>query len=290
MPLSNETKRYIDEKFAVLASANAKSTEDILGRLNVFIGGLKTIALRQKSLEEENSIMKFQIKRLQDDVKYLQGKERAANLVIQNCGPEKKNEAEGHLREKVFEVFKKCQLSIEVDDIVSAKRLGEPKDSKVRPLLIVLSEPRLKNLIFPASRLLREKFGIFVNNDYTPAQREELYNLRVTRRKLKERGYDCRMKGFELIIEDVPYNWQAAARWLYKKTHLSSKPVIEGEHALTASCSKRKAEESPPTLREERKNKKQGRQAEDEEAERSIAQTTQQTVTGDLSFEDIMEL
>lgn len=164
-------------------------------------------------MAEENECLRFEIQRLKKEFRYEQGKERAANLIVRNCFTN--DDLEETLRNRVLEIFKDAKIKINCEDITAAGREGRPNQdaSKVRPIKISLSEPRLKNVIFPVAKLIRIKHGVSIDNDYSPLQREELFNLRTTRRSLKEMGINCPIKGFNILIHNKAFDWQAALRY-----------------------------------------------------------------------------
>lgn len=207
-------KAYFDSKFDLLENANATRNAQLAQQISGFTNGIAKLNRRQDILAEENLNLKFEINRLREDFKYIQGKENGNNLVVQNCRVAVDLETEESLVTRVMEIFTAAKIGIERHQITSARRFGEVKPNRIRPIMIRLESPTLKSRIFPAAKFIRDKFQVYINNDYTPSQRQELFNVRSTRRLLGENDVHCQVKGFDLIIDNIPYNWQAARRYL----------------------------------------------------------------------------
>lgn len=111
-------------------------------------------------------------------------------------------------------MFADAKIKCDCNNILSVKRLGIPKPNKIQPVLLRLSEPKLKKVIFPAAKFIRSKHNISIDNDFSPPQREELYQVRCARRSLIRNNIECHIRGFDMIINAVHYNWKAALRYM----------------------------------------------------------------------------
>lgn len=248
---------YFDQKFAMLNQANADRNNILAEKIDRFVKGLKVLADRQDRLTEENAVLKFEVRRLKEDINYLQGRETAANLILQGITQTEELETEEILRNKILRVFKAAKVKVECEHIISARRLGVVIPNKIRPVMIRLATPTLKKEIFPVAGLIREKYKISINNDYTPPQKRELFQIRATKRALTHRGIACHIKGFYIIIGENSYNWEAAQRYLQKAFRNPATPGDEIEDYLSDSSvvsTKRKADFSPQTQRGSRRN------------------------------------
>lgn len=162
-------------------------------------------------------------------------------------------------------MFKSTEINIKEENILTAKRIGKPKTGKIQQILIKLSEPRLKRLIFPAAWELHNKFKIYVSNDYTPPQREELFNVRETKRLLRANGFECTVKGFDIIIGGKPQNWQAARtlyeNWITRKLNsrkqlLDEEGMSDSSNRSNASTKRKQQDLSPKTATQRTRKKK----------------------------------
>lgn len=258
-----EYKKYFDEKFAMMEENNRKRSEEmeenskkrnliLVEKVNGFTAGIKKLAKRQDLLAEENENLRFELQRLRNEFNYVQGRETAANLIFRNL--KSKDDLEESLRNCVLELLKSHKVAIECEDIISARREGKLNldSSKTRPIKVRLSEPSLKKLIFPVSKQIRLSHGVSIDNDYTPPQREELYQVRCARRVLIQKGIDCSIKGFNVWINGKPYNWQAALRYGSQSQNSKNKDRVllqeeDGNASDSSSQStKRKADNISP--------------------------------------------
>lgn len=215
---------YFDRKFREADEANAVRDANLTAKLKIFEEHVEGLKLKQRVLEEDNLNLRFEIQRLRNDVGYMMGKESACKLVIENCAPEDGEDSEDKIRNRVLHIFKRCSINIEPQQIVAAKRVGKLIPGKIQRIIIKLSEPSLKKVIFPAAKKLKQMFNIYINNDYTPPQREERFHIRTTRRLLTQNNIDCYVRGFNIYINDVPHNWEAAQR-LLKELKIPDKPT-----------------------------------------------------------------
>lgn len=252
-----EIKGYFDEKFRALEEHSTKLISDweenckerdknLMNKVNGFTEGLRKLARRQDILAEENENLRFELQRMKNEFQYTIGRERAPNLIIKNCATDK--DIEETLRDQVLDIFEDMKIQIECEDIISAKREGrsEQNGSTVRPIKIRLSDPALKKIIFPVAKRIRMIHGVSIDNDYSPPQRKELFQVRETRRNLLQKGIECFSKGFNIVISNKEYNWQAALR--YAQRSLSTQPrENDGNMSdYSISLSKRKADNISP--------------------------------------------
>lgn len=220
--MSELEESYFDRKFKELELSNARLIGDLEGKVDGFLASVQNLERKQSTLEEENLNLKYEIQRLRKDVSFLMNKESACNLIIENCTIKEGEDSESKIRDRLLKLFKQVNVQIEPENIISAKRLGKPTPGKIQLIKVKLSDPGLKKLIFPAAKDFRKRYNIYIKNDYSPPQREELYNIRVTRRLLIEHGINCYVRGFNIVVTDAPLNWQAAKRLLDKELALRS--------------------------------------------------------------------
>lgn len=268
----DEYKEYFDKKFAEMEESNKKRDQEmeennkqrnevLVEKVNKFTAGIKKLAARQDKLKEENENLRFELQRLRNEFNYAQGKETAANLIFRNL--ESKDDLEESLRNRILELLKSFKVAIECENIISAKREGKhnPESARIRPIKVRLSEPSLKKLIFPVSKQIRLRHGISIDNDYSPPQREELFQARSARRSLIQKGIDCTVKGFNVWINGTPYNWQAALRFGQKAITQSQdlvQPLEDDGNMSDASnhSIKRKADNISPQGRQRTRQQK----------------------------------
>ncbi len=85
--------------------------------------------------------------------------ERMLNALLFNVPEDKaSNEADRikHDKEEVKHLAKHCKVNISKDEITKVVRLGKKQDNKPRPLLIQISTPEKKRMLFKNLRLLQE--------------------------------------------------------------------------------------------------------------------------------------
>lgn len=232
-----------------MESANANRDAALTGKIDGFIAIGSALEDRQIALEEENRNLKFEINRLRNDVSYLMGEETAGNLIIENCHPEVGEDSEGKIRSRLLSLLREIKVQIEPERIITAKRLGKVTPGRIQPILIKLSEPSMKKIIFPVAKDLRSRFNIFINNDYSPPQREELFHVRTTKRSLLQNGINCYQRGFNLFINDLPYNWPAATRLFRSQVSVrgNEDDNYMSDSSRTSNNSKRKISPSSKT-------------------------------------------
>lgn len=142
-------------------------------------------------LAEENANLKFELQRLRNEFNYEVGKNRAASLMFRNC--KTKDDLEETLRNRVLEVLKEAKVVIECGDIISAKAEGKlsPEDNIILPIKVRLAEPAFKRVIFPVAKQIRLVNGISIDNDYSPPQRAELFQVRSASPSLLKSRIEC---------------------------------------------------------------------------------------------------
>lgn len=252
----DKTAEYFNKKFAELEENNKERNNALVTKINGFVNGIKKLAARQDVLAEENENLRFELQRLRNEFNYEMGQSRASNLMFRNC--KSKDDLEETLRNRVLEVLKEAKVVIECEDIISAKREGKPSPdvNVILPIKVRLSEPALKKSIFPAAKQIRISHGISIDNDYSPPQRAELYQVRCTRRALLQKGIDCFIKGFDVWINNRAYNWRAAMRYA-QRLGLISQPLLQDKVPDTPTSLKRSSQGLSPLERQHRQyNKK----------------------------------
>lgn len=113
---------------------------------------------------------------------------RACNIMILGAlESNSENQAENLQidRENTFKVLVYWAPELQPDDICFLTRLGKRSPQKPRPLKIVLSNPEFAKKIFKGSKLAPAP-GIKIVNDLTPAQKQELEDLRVKLQALND--------------------------------------------------------------------------------------------------------
>lgn len=252
-----EYQEYFDKKFKEMEENNKTRNQELIVKINGFAEGVKKLARRQDLLAEENEVLRFEIQRLRNDLNYEQGRERAPNLIFRAC--KTKDDLEETLRNRILEILLEAKVAIQSEDLIAVSRVGKPNSefSKVLPIKVRLSEPSLKKLIFPVAKQIRQKHNISIDNDYTPPQRDELYKIRCTRRSLLQRGIDCVIRGFNIVIKGQPHNWQAALRYSQRMIpqndlSIQSQMEIDGGSSETET-NKRKANQISPHERQLRR-------------------------------------
>lgn len=257
---------FFNRKFQELEQSNEKRNSELTAQINGFTKGLRIMEKRQAFLEEENENLKYEIQRLRRDVDSLLGRNTAANLIMENCAPEEDEDSEDKIRTRVLKLFKRVNVQIKPEQITAAERLGQPVTGKIQPILLTLSEPGLRKVVFSASKEFRSRFGIYVNKDYTRAQREELYHVRVTKRLLLQNNINCYQREFYIYIGDKPFNWKAAERLLQRELTRKSLPKDTEEEyyqsdssvaSVASNNSKRKLVKSPAGNNSKKPLKKQ---------------------------------
>ena len=115
--------------------------------------------------------------------------ERKLNILFFNLPEHKSGDMADkikHDKEEVKQLAKHCKVAISKDEISNVKRLGK-QGEKPRPLLIQVSSPEKKRLLFKNLRLLQEapdKFKrVSVQNDLTEKQRKREKELRDEAKK-----------------------------------------------------------------------------------------------------------
>lgn len=241
------------EQFKEMDNKNETRNKELLDKIDGFVKGLSALKNRQKIMEEQNEILRHDVRRLQEDVRYLQSRESAANLVVHNLGPEIEGESEESLLNRLLIVFSEAKIeNFRREDLLSARRVGARNPPRARTVIFKLSSPSLKKAIFPKAKFIREKFNISLTNDYSPSQREELFKLRSVRRQLKVHNIDATIRGFELLVNGNSYNCLSAERLIRsldedRRNKDTSIAMIteEGFESDSSQRSKRKAEGSP---------------------------------------------
>lgn len=82
-------------------------------QITKFTENLVTVQQKQLALQEENFNLKFQFKRLWNDVSYLMGKENAINLITENWHSENDENLEAKIRNRLVNLFKKIKVQID---------------------------------------------------------------------------------------------------------------------------------------------------------------------------------
>ncbi len=116
--------------------------------------------------------------------------ERMSNALLFNLPEDKtSNEADRikHDKEEVKHLAKHCKVNISKDEIMKVIRLGKKQENKPRPLLIQISTPEKKRMLFKNLRLLQEapdKYRqVSVQHDLTEKQRKREKELREEAKK-----------------------------------------------------------------------------------------------------------
>ncbi len=103
-----------------------------------------------------------------------------------------------HDKEEVKQLAKQCKVPISKDEMIRARRLGKQKDDKPRPLLIQLSNPEKKGMLFKNLKLLQqapEKYRqVSVQNDLTEKQRKKEKELREEAKKKESESGEATFK------------------------------------------------------------------------------------------------
>lgn len=102
------TQDNLDEKFTDLKKWWEKQSREselrITKKIESFTKIIDVIQKQQHRLAEENQDLRFEINRLNKEIKFIQGKELAANLIIQNCKTDNDMEDEGGIKKNSRDV------------------------------------------------------------------------------------------------------------------------------------------------------------------------------------------
>lgn len=217
------------------------------------ISALKTVVERQSALAEEKNNPRIRIKRLESELRYMQGKDVAKNPIIFNYKPEDTPTTEDNIKEKIVHFFSEAAIDVDFDQFVSAQRLGKPNldtPDKVASVLITLAKASLGKNNFQAVQDLYRRFNLRVPNDLSPPQMKEIQQIRDTKKQLLKYNVACTVKGFDIIINGKPHNWKAALEALRNsqaRSIINATALIEDNAAsnsdisIRSTFSKRKA-------------------------------------------------
>lgn len=98
----------------------------------------RSLSIARILLQRKTTI---RVERLENELRYIQGKETGRNLIIFNCKVEALPESEDTIKGRVLNFFSEVAININSEQIISAKRLGlsnPDEPSKVPPVLITL--------------------------------------------------------------------------------------------------------------------------------------------------------
>lgn len=237
-------KEYFDYKFGELEIHNKERKEALVKQIDGFSNGVRKLANRQDILAEENRVLKFEVNRLNNAFKFQLGNKNADHLLMFNC-PYLQDESAESLMKEILAMFEICRTSnkeapVKKEDLVSAQRMGNFKPGKIAPIMMKLRTPALKKDIFPIAKMLFQRFKVSISNDYAPYQREELFKVRETRNLLLQSNIECQIKGFDLVINNSAYNWEAARRYLARIQQAG-----EGSFHLSQELSQNQAQAHP---------------------------------------------
>ena len=132
-------------------------------------------------LEQVVSTMREQEKRIE-----MHDRQLRKNIVIYGLDEEDSRGPVSQFRSMLSD---KLGMESEQVSIIEAFRLGKKRDSNIRPVLVKLRDVQCKADIMNKWHLLKGS-GIFINNDYTTVQRQNMRTLVVRMKEAKNDGYN----------------------------------------------------------------------------------------------------
>lgn len=189
---SLELRRSVDTESGRTESAQHNDREE----LDREFGANQTVELQVK-LDSLTKTIEAQQKTIE-----LQEREtRKANVII--LGLDELDEREDTPTR--VKSFLGSQLEIESVDIERAMRLGKkrgPQQNRARPVLVHFSSTHEKAKVMKMKRKLKEKdIKVYINHDWTKAQRLLHMNLRKMRQQAIEDGHTAHIKLGHLFVD-----------------------------------------------------------------------------------------
>lgn len=162
----------------------------------------EVILCRNKCLELEkhNDYLEKKVEKMNEEIRYLKGKETARYILLFNV--EEKIQEEEDLWETVKKIFEDTSTKIEREEIESLKRVGNKPGS--RPILITFVRTSSKKAVFENARKFREK-KIGFANDLNKKQREERSKIKIYKEQLGK-TIKVKLQDERLRYEDKYYD------------------------------------------------------------------------------------
>ncbi|UYV61671.1 hypothetical protein LAZ67_1005810 [Cordylochernes scorpioides] len=178
--------------------------ERLESRLSAIDDRVENINQRLQQLEESSAVTKValsqnskKIKDLEDQLEYLDAKNRERNLIF--YGIEQDNNED--CRERIRKVIEENMQTKEKINITRCHRLSRKPGA---PILIEVPEQNDRSTLFKAAFNLRGT-KISLSKDYSMKTREQRRVLNVKRKELVERGTLAKLRDNKLIINDIAY-------------------------------------------------------------------------------------
>lgn len=177
---------------------------------------IKALQLKNEKLTKRLDIMDAAIKAAIERIDSVEKTANANQHALKNCNivvegiPEVIGE---NCMEKVCSVFKEIEDKCQIEDIISAYRVGQKStDAKyTRPIVVKLMDPLVKTVIMEGKwKLIKhEQFGrVFQNDDLPPKIKKERKVLREICKYANSIGYHgCKVSGSKFVINGKAYRF-----------------------------------------------------------------------------------
>lgn len=201
-------------------------------------------------LRTENQKLQNQVKEQEERILHME-REMNKKYVIMYGLKEEQEETETCVNGKVIQVIEQLGISLDAKDLQECRRLGKQENGKNRPLLIELSQMRIRSQILKNKKLLRTKQNEIWLDEMYPnkvmQQRKELVRIMKNER---ENGNEAYIRYDKLIINGKVYphiHTQAAHTITHKNT-----PIQYTIGPKTRTFSQRSPEETEQVWQREK--------------------------------------
>lgn len=145
---------------------------------------------------EENKNLKFEVKQLQDKIKFMDNERRRNNLIIFGAN-EMQHESVITRVQTIIET--ETKLKIEPNEINKAYRLG-PKGVNTRPILVSFTTSWKRNEILKNRK--KSNSEIYFKEDFTKETLEKRKELLPKLKEERDKGKIAYLKGEKLIVKE----------------------------------------------------------------------------------------
>lgn len=145
---------------------------------------------------EENKNLKFEVKQLQEKIKFMDSERRRNNLILFGVN---ETQHENVIKRVQTVIENETKSKIELYEINKAYRLG-PKGATTRPILVSFTTSWKRNEVLKNKN--KSNSGIYFKEDYTKETLEKRRELLPKLKEERDKGKIAYFRGEKLIVKD----------------------------------------------------------------------------------------
>ena len=205
--LDRKLNNKLDEQVQILKENQDAATKKVENKIGELEKDLSDQADAMSILQKQCDTQKATIDRLEERLDSMEKKQKKHNMIIEGV----KEKHKENLRLIVDEMLEDMGVSFSVEWIDCIYRVG-PKKKGIDRRPIMLNFPFLsyKHEIFCNIYKLKDNQkwkGIYIQDDLTQADQIKKKETRAIFAFAKSQGVDVKMKGNQLVIDGVKYNY-----------------------------------------------------------------------------------